>query len=130
MAVVVRYGVALLIVLAAAAFVASVTAQEVCDWECYSAKEKARQDSVQNSSIESVGGDVTTESSAGTAGYTIVVDSGGRGNYKTIQAAINSIPNGNKKRVIIKINNGVYRFALSRLNLAINVIDREICLAR
>jgi pectinesterase len=52
---------------------------------------------------------VTTESGAAATGYTITVDSTGKGNYKTIQAAINSIPNGNKKRVIIKINNGVYR---------------------
>ncbi|KAH9543531.1 hypothetical protein CY35_13G070300 [Sphagnum magellanicum] len=40
---------------------------------------------------------------------TIVVDQKGKGNYKTVQAAVNSIKQGNKQRVVIQINPGVYR---------------------
>lgn len=107
MAVVVRHGVALLMVLVAVAFVASATAQS-SDWDSYITNEQVRQDNVRSQSVETE--DVTTDSSgAAVKGYTIVVDSNGKGNYKTIQAAINSVTNGNKERVIIKINDGVYR---------------------
>jgi pectin methylesterase-like acyl-CoA thioesterase len=45
---------------------------------------------------------------------TIVVDQKGKGNYKTVQAAVNSIKQGNKQRVVIQINPGVYRYKLCR----------------
>ena len=54
---------------------------------------------------------VTTESTASAKSVrTIVVDQSGRGNYKNVQSAINSVPNGNKQRVVIVIGPGVYRF--------------------
>ncbi|KAK4778436.1 hypothetical protein SAY86_005964 [Trapa natans] len=40
---------------------------------------------------------------------TIVVDQNGRGNFKTIQGAIDSVPPGNNKWVKIVINAGTYR---------------------
>lgn len=40
---------------------------------------------------------------------TIVVDQLGRGNFLTVQAAVNSVPTGNTRRVIIQINAGTYR---------------------
>ncbi|KAJ7559439.1 hypothetical protein O6H91_04G085300 [Diphasiastrum complanatum] len=40
---------------------------------------------------------------------TIVVDQGGKGSYKTIQAAVDSIPAKNNQRVIIQISAGTYR---------------------
>ncbi|KAG6533943.1 hypothetical protein ZIOFF_007822 [Zingiber officinale] len=40
---------------------------------------------------------------------TIVVDQKGHGNFKSIQAAINSIPDGNKKWIQIHVNQGIYR---------------------
>lgn len=46
-------------------------------------------------------------------GRTIVVDQSGKGNFKTIQQAINSIPQGNKNRITIVIKNGVYRYSLT-----------------
>ncbi len=40
---------------------------------------------------------------------TIVVDQRGRGNFLTVQGAVNSVPTGNTRRVIIQINAGTYR---------------------
>jgi hypothetical protein len=39
----------------------------------------------------------------------IVVSQSGRGNFRTIQAAVDSIPLNNSQRVIIKIRPGIYR---------------------
>ncbi len=39
----------------------------------------------------------------------IVVDQAGRGQFKTVQAAIDSIPENNHTRVVIEIRNGVYQ---------------------
>lgn len=40
---------------------------------------------------------------------TIVVAKDGSGNFKTVQAAVNSIPKNNKQRVNIYIKNGTYK---------------------
>lgn len=48
---------------------------------------------------------------AAVASRTIVVDQSGKGNYKTVQQAINAVPDNNKMRVIIVIRPGVYRCA-------------------
>jgi pectin methylesterase-like acyl-CoA thioesterase len=114
---VLRNGVALLMVLVAAACVVSaVTAQDCdctapatddCSWECYITWENDRQNSVSTESTDST---VTTSSVFPAIGYTITVDSKGSGNFKTIQAAVNSIANGNTKRIIIKILDGTYRY--------------------
>lgn len=48
---------------------------------------------------------------AAVASRTIVVDQSGKGNYKTVQQAINAVPDNNKRRVIIVIRPGVYRCA-------------------
>jgi len=45
----------------------------------------------------------------GAAGKEIVVAADGSGNFKTIQAAINSVPEGNRERLVLSIRNGVYR---------------------
>jgi pectin methylesterase-like acyl-CoA thioesterase len=50
---------------------------------------------------------------AAVASRTIVVDQSGKGNYKTVQQAINAVPNNNKVRVVIIIRPGVYRCAFS-----------------
>jgi pectinesterase len=42
------------------------------------------------------------------AAHTIAVDAGGRGDFKTIQAAINNIPIGQSSRTTILIKNGTY----------------------
>jgi pectin methylesterase-like acyl-CoA thioesterase len=122
---VLRNGVALLVALVAAAFLASAVSADAgcdcsaaaqssdCSWNCYAAAEGARQASHQPSQgIESVDGTVTT-SALPARGYTITVDKWGKGNFWNIQDAINSIPNGNTERVIIKINDGVYRYWLA-----------------
>ncbi|XP_055822271.1 probable pectinesterase 67 [Solanum dulcamara] len=41
--------------------------------------------------------------------HTIIVDINGQGNFKSVQAAINSVPNGNSNWVIIHIRKGTYR---------------------
>jgi pectinesterase len=40
---------------------------------------------------------------------TIIVAQDGSGNYKTVQAALDAVPNGNKKPFVIYIKNGLYR---------------------
>ncbi|WP_448697842.1 pectinesterase family protein [Mucilaginibacter sp. AW1-3] len=40
---------------------------------------------------------------------TITVAQDGSGNYKTVQAALDAVPNGNKKTLVIYIKNGLYR---------------------
>lgn len=44
---------------------------------------------------------------------TIVVDPSGKGNFRTIQAAINSIPSSNKRWTCISIKKGLYRCVLA-----------------
>lgn len=39
----------------------------------------------------------------------IIVAQDGRGNYKTVQEALNAVPVNNKKRIIIYIKNGIYK---------------------
>jgi len=39
----------------------------------------------------------------------IIVATDGSGNFKTVQAAVNSIPKGNKERVVIFLKDGVYK---------------------
>src|SRR6476620_9052464 len=39
----------------------------------------------------------------------IIVAQDGSGNYKTIQEALNAVPEGNSKRVTIKVKNGIYK---------------------
>ena len=64
-------------------------------------------------------GSIGTASTTGTtelqpaavASRTIVVDQSGKGNYKTVQQAINAVPDNNKRRVVIIIRPGVYRWA-------------------
>jgi pectin methylesterase-like acyl-CoA thioesterase len=127
---VLRNGVALLVALVATAFVASAVSAEAgcdcptaapssdCSWNCYAAAEGTRQANHQlqaSQGIESADGTVTT-SALPASGYTITVDKWGKGNFWTIQDAINSIAEGNTKRVIIKINDGVYRYSLTSYN--------------
>lgn len=40
----------------------------------------------------------------------IVVDATGRGDFKSVQAAIHHVPKGNSKWIIIHIRKGVYRY--------------------
>ncbi|KAM3199367.1 putative pectinesterase 67 [Capsicum annuum] len=41
--------------------------------------------------------------------HTIIVDLNGHGNFKSVQAAINSIPDGNSNWIIIHVRKGIYR---------------------
>lgn len=43
---------------------------------------------------------------------TIKVDINGQGDFKSVQAAIDSVPVGNNKWVIIHVRKGVYRYAI------------------
>jgi pectinesterase len=45
----------------------------------------------------------------GQAKKQITVSSDGRGDYKTVQAAFDDIPQGNKKPVIVYVKNGIYK---------------------
>lgn len=44
-----------------------------------------------------------------TVSRTIVVDQSGKGGFRTIQAAINSVPSNNKRWIVIEIKKGIYR---------------------
>lgn len=96
------------------ALVAPSASNAVCDcsapadYDCFSDCEAKRQAEVQAMSIASDG---TMETTAfPPKGWTITVDSKGKGNFRTIQAAINSVPDGNNRRVTIRILDGVYRY--------------------
>ena len=102
------FGVSHLLVVLAAAFVIAVPVLAIKDTE---AKQWYRK---VESKPQSLGG-VTTRST-GTS-RTIVVDQSGRGNFKNVQSAINAVPNGNQRRVIIVIGPGVYRFKLVTMTL-------------
>lgn len=41
---------------------------------------------------------------------TIIVDVNGQGNFKSVQAAINSVPDGNSDWIIIHVRKGTYRY--------------------
>jgi len=43
----------------------------------------------------------------------IVVDQNGKGDSKTVQGAVDLVPNGNKRRVKIYIFPGIYRFVIT-----------------
>lgn len=51
---------------------------------------------------------------------TIIVDINGKGDFKSVQAAIDSVPEKNSHWVIIHIRKGVYRYI--KLIVFINVI--------
>ena len=53
--------------------------------------------------------DVNTLSSIPSTAKTIVVAKDGSGRFRTVQAAVNSIPSSNSKRVYIYIKAGVYK---------------------
>lgn len=46
---------------------------------------------------------------------TIKVDANGQGDFKSVQAAIDSVPNGNSNWIIIYVSKGVYRLFSSSL---------------
>jgi pectin methylesterase-like acyl-CoA thioesterase len=41
---------------------------------------------------------------------TITVDKSGNGNFKTIQEAINSVPNGNLQWIRVQVHQGIYMY--------------------
>ena len=99
------FGVFQLMVLMAAAFVIAVPVLAIEEAEAqkwYSAAENKPQ---SDATTESTGLDTFAKSVR-----TIVVDQSGKGHYKNVQKAIDSVPNGNKQRVVIVIKPGVYRF--------------------
>lgn len=109
----------LLILLVATSFVASAVA--VVDVAVAGDSEETNADPQMESFVsywvgkneaesQSIQADGTVDTTAvPPRGRTIVVDASGRGNYRKVQQAINSIPKGNKKRIIIYIRNAVYR---------------------
>src|SRR5688500_9250216 len=58
---------------------------------------------------------------------TIIVDASGRGDYKSIQAAINSLPDSSTTPRVISIRNGIYRekIYLEKHNIILNGENRE-----
>lgn len=111
---VLRNGAVVLMALVLMALVAPSASTAVCDcnapadYDCFSDCEAQRQAEVQSMSIASDGSMETTAFPP--KGWTITVDSKGKGNFRTIQAAINSVPDGNTRRVTIRILDGVYRY--------------------
>lgn len=86
--------------------------QEYKDWlgrvgAGYTAKKAALVSGVEDTLASQVASFANQLSTASTR--TIVVDKSGKGNYKTVQAAVNSVKNGNSQRVIIQINAGTYK---------------------
>jgi hypothetical protein len=86
--------------------------QEYKDWlgrvgAGYTAKKAALVSGVEDTLASQVAPFANQLSTASTR--TIVVDKSGKGNYKTVQAAVNSVKNGNSQRVIIQINAGTYK---------------------
>jgi pectin methylesterase-like acyl-CoA thioesterase len=73
----------------------------------YTAKKAALVSGVEDTLASQVASFANQLSTASTR--TIVVDKSGKGNYKTVQAAVNSVKNGNSQRVIIQINAGTYK---------------------
>ena len=104
------FGVSQLIFVLAAAFLIAVPVLAIEESEAqkwYSAVENKPQadDTTQSSGLETSAQSVRT----------IVVDQSGKGKYKSVQKAIDSVPNGNKKRVVIVIRAGVYRSRVSTM---------------
>jgi len=58
---------------------------------------------------------------------TIMVDAGGKGDYKTIQGAINSLPDSSATRRVIFIKKGVYneKLYIEKSNIVLEGEDRE-----
>ncbi|KAL2620238.1 hypothetical protein R1flu_000443 [Riccia fluitans] len=58
----------------------------------------------------------------------IVVDKHGKGNFKTINKAINAIPQGSKRRYIIRVNPGTYKYVsnISLIYLIFSVAKQGI----
>ena len=104
------FGVFHLIFVLAAAFLIAVPVWAIQEPEAqkwYSDVENKPQadDTTQSSELDTFAKSVRT----------IVVDQSGKGKYKNVQKAINSVPNGNKQRVVIVIRAGVYRSKLSTM---------------
>jgi len=59
--------------------------------------------------------------------YDVVVAQDGSGNYKTVQEAVNAVPNNRSERTVIFVKNGIYREKVSvpstKLNLTITGED-------
>lgn len=53
---------------------------------------------------------------------TILVDINGNGDYKSVQEAINAVPDGNSNWITIHVRKGVYRFLLHTFFLAFYAI--------
>jgi pectinesterase len=81
--------------------IAAAPRPSASSWDQFIAYQEAQQQQQSAQDLTSVG-----TMAAPAKGWTITV---GKGGYKTIQQAIDSIPKGNKKRVTIFIRNGVYR---------------------
>ena len=95
-------GVALLmLVVAAVLLVTAVTGDWVDDMVAEQAAKPSRDGTVDTDSV-------TTSKAAPQKSVTITVGAKGA-QFKTLQAAINSVPTNNKNRIIILIANGVYR---------------------
>ena len=58
----------------------------------------------------------------------IIVAKDGTGNYKTVQEALNAVPNENNTSVIIFIKNGIYKEKLHRLYCVEQNISRLLSL--
>jgi pectinesterase len=110
-------GLLVLMLLAATACIASAGDEscvctglwtDECQDECFSRESAAKQAAASSVSVAS-DTEVTT-SALPARGATLYVNPSGKGGaYKTIQAAINAVPDGNKKRIIINIAEGTYR---------------------
>ncbi len=64
----------------------------------------------EGAAAQGAGGDPVVTNAAPQRSRTIVVDGSGKGNFRTIAAAIKSVPVGNTQRIIMDIRNGVYRY--------------------
>lgn len=91
--------------------VAAYTKRDYANYADYVANKPVDASTVGAAGTLETTGTGTQVQPAAVASRTIVVDQSGKGNYKTVQQAINAVPNNNKNRVIIVIRPGVYRCA-------------------
>lgn len=101
-----RNGALFAVLLVATAFLAAaVSSAEAYSWDEFLTDQQAKHEQSDMMDVQAAAS--TTKFPA--KGYTVVIDSKGKGKYKTIQAAIDAVPVGNKKRIIFDIRDGVYR---------------------
>lgn len=114
------YGYVLLFGLVAACLVAASGANDAddIDFDTWMGMMKSNIEKGENEVPDQEALDVADDavgSQASGKSRVIVVDKSGKGDFRKIQQAIDAVPVGNKKRFVIQIKNGVYRYGIYSL---------------